>query len=285
MSFTDADAAKAWSAGADAYDTFVESGADYYRTEVHGPALLAACEPLRDCAVLDLGCGQGYFSRQLASRGANVDAVDISPELLAHAKRHDVRHPLGIRYHYLSAAEVATTWQPGHFDLVTACMSIQDMADVPRTLHASAAVLRAGGRMVFSVPHPVTDPMFRVWERDAAGRKVALKLDQYFDIGPGVCGWNMPRLTAHWSSPCWRYTLSKWTQLVGEAGFVIHHLHEPRPTAEQVAASPRLDDCRRMPYFLRFVEIVDSAFCLFWPSAFRPSAFAFHTVVVVPSAP
>ena len=40
MSFTDPDAAAAWNAGARAYDTFIESGADYYRVEVHGPALL-----------------------------------------------------------------------------------------------------------------------------------------------------------------------------------------------------------------------------------------------------
>jgi 2-polyprenyl-3-methyl-5-hydroxy-6-metoxy-1,4-benzoquinol methylase len=252
MSFSDADAAKAWSAGAAAFDTFVESGADYYRIEVHGPALLASCEPVRDRAVLDLGCGQGYFSRQLASRGATVDAVDISPELLVHAKAREARQPIGIRYHLLSAADVATNWPAGHFDLVAACMSIQDMADVPRTLHASAAVLRDDGRMVFSVPHPVTDPMFREWEYDAAGRKLSLKLDRYFDTGPGVCDWNMPRLTAHWSSPCWRHTLSEWTQMVRDAGFVIRNLHEPRPTAEQVAANPRLDDCSRMPYFLIF---------------------------------
>ena len=252
MSFSDADAAGAWNAGADAFNTFVESGADYYRIEVHGPALVTACEPVRDRAVLDLGCGQGYFSRQLASRAAAVDAIDISAELLAHAKAHEARAPLGIRYRLLSAADVATAWPPRHFDLVTACMSLQDMADVPRTLQASAAVLRDGGRMVFSVPHPATDPMFREWERDASGRKRSLKLDRYFDTGPAVCDWNMPRLAAHWSSPCWRHTLSEWTQLVGDAGFVIRHLHEPRPTAEQVTANPHLDDCRRMPYFLIF---------------------------------
>jgi SAM-dependent methyltransferase len=252
MSFSDADAAKAWNAGANAFDTFVESGADYYRIEVHGPALLAACEPLRHRAVLDLGCGQGYFSRQLAARGAHVDGLDISPELLAYAKAHEARQPLAIRYHLLSAADAATRWPHGHFDLVAACMSVQDMADVPRTLQASATVLRAGGRLVFSVPHPLTDPMFREWERDASGRKLSLKLDRYFDTGPGVCDWNMPRLTAYWSSPCWRYTLSEWTHLVREAGFLIHDLHEPRPTAEQVAANPHLDDCYQMPYFLIF---------------------------------
>lgn len=250
MSFSDEDAARAWRAGAAAYDTFVESGADYYRLEVHGPALVAACEPVRDLQVLDLGCGQGYFARQLALRGASVDAVDLSAELIAFATAHETRQPLGIRYHRLSAADVATHWPRASFAMVTACMSLQDMADVPGTLRAAAAVLQPGGRLVFSVPHPVTDPMFREWERDESGRKLSLKLDRYFESGPGVCEWNMPRLTAHWSTPCWRYTLSEWTQMVVDAGFTLRMLHEPRPTEEQVARNPRLDDCRRMPYFL-----------------------------------
>ncbi len=38
-----ADPAAAWDAAAPAWDDFVETGLDYWRTEVHGPALLAAC--------------------------------------------------------------------------------------------------------------------------------------------------------------------------------------------------------------------------------------------------
>ena len=119
-------------------------------------------------------------------------------------------------------------------------------------LRGAFAVLRPGGRMVFSVPHPATDTPFREWERDGAGRKRYLKLDRYFETGAHVNHWNMSRLTYHWSTPCWRYTLSEWVALVVDAGFTIRHLQEPRPTASQVAANPRLDDCSRMPFFLIF---------------------------------
>jgi 2-polyprenyl-3-methyl-5-hydroxy-6-metoxy-1,4-benzoquinol methylase len=252
MVFTDADATAAWNAGAEAWDFFVESGADYYRHAVHGPALLAACEPLPGRQVLDLGCGQGYFSRQLAGRGARVSAIDLSPELLALAETRESRERLGIRYRQLTAAAVVDQWPPDSFDLVTGCMSLQDMADVSGALRGAAAILRSGGRLVFSVLHPATDTPIREWERDETGRKRLLKLDRYFETGPGICHWNMSRLKYHWSTPYWRRTLSEWTTLLVDAGFAIRLLHEPRPTPEQVSANPRLEGGRRMPYFLIF---------------------------------
>ena len=251
--FNDADAATAWNAGADAYDVFVESGADYYRHQVHGPALLAACDPIARLRALDLGCGQGFFSRLLQREGARVIGVDIAADLIALARAHEERTRCGIEYRELSAARVSSIWPAGSFDLVASCMAVQDMADPAAALQSAHAVLTPGGRLVFSVPHPATDPPFRAWERDPSGRKLWMKLDRYFETGPAVCDWNMPRLTAHWKTPFRRFTLAEWTRLVREAGFIIDRLEEPRPSREQVEANPRLDDCRRMPFFLIFV--------------------------------
>jgi 2-polyprenyl-3-methyl-5-hydroxy-6-metoxy-1,4-benzoquinol methylase len=250
--FNDREVRTAWNQGAQAWEEFVESGADFYRHAVHGPALLAACEPLRGLAVLDLGCGQGFFSRELARRGARVVGIDIAEQLLAYARRREEHIPLGIAYHVMSAATLSQHWQPGSFDLVTACMALQDVADVAASLRNAFAVLRAGGRMVFSVPHPCTDTRVRQWETNDAGEKTVLKIDRYFESGPAVCHWNMPRLRSHWDTPYWRYTLTEWSSLLAEAGFLIRRLYEPRPSAEQVQRQPQLRDCYKLPYFLIF---------------------------------
>lgn len=250
--FTDEESRAAWNEGARAWEAFVEGGADFYRHEVHGPALLSACGPVDGLRVLDLGCGQGYFTRKLARAGAAVIGVDLADELVASAREHEAREPVGARYERLGAAEASARWPAGHFDRVTSCMAVQDMAEVPRVLQGAFALLRPGGRMVFSVPHPATDTAYREWDRDLAGRKRALKLDRYFEGGPATCHWNMPRLEYHWRTPCWRYTISEWSDLIADAGFLVARLHEPRPTAEQVRRVPELEDCARMPYFLIF---------------------------------
>lgn len=250
--FGDSDSRAAWNVGADAWDEFVESGADYYRHAIHGPALLRACEPVQALDILDLGCGQGFFCRELAKRGARVVAIDVADQQIAYAKLHEQQEPLGIEYHVMSATRAAEHLQERRFHLVTACMALHDMANVAAILRSTFALLPKGGRMVFSIPHPCTDTPFREWELDQAGNKTALKIDHYFDSGPAICHWNMKRLKYHWETPYWRYTLSEWSEMIAEAGFLIRRIHEPRPTEEQVQQNPHLEDSCRLPIFLIF---------------------------------
>ncbi len=256
-SFDDRDSVEAWDSAADAWEEFVESGADYYRTEVHGPALLAVCGDVNGFRVLDVGCGQGWFSRQLALKGAKVTGIDISERQIANALRHETSSPLGIEYRVGSAGKASGLWEPGSFDLATGCMSFQDMADVGAAFSAVRELLVEQGRLVISVTHPATDIPRRAWELDHAGRKLALKIDRYFDTGPRTLDWSMERLKSHWQSPTWRRTLTEWSELIGDAGFVISGLNEPRPTRKQIARQPALEHAARLPIFLIFDLIRD----------------------------
>ena len=250
--FRDEDARAAWNHAADAWDDFVESGKDYYRHEIHGPALLAVCEPLDGQRVLDLGCGQGYFTRQLARHGAQAVGIDISEELLDYARQHEADEQLGTHYHLMNAADAHLHFAPGSFDLVTACFSLHDMADPAAVLSSTCAVLKANGRMAFAIPHPASDTPYREWEIDKDGARGALKINHYFATGPTVLHWKMKRLMYPWDAPYWRHTLSEWSAMVAAAGFYTCRLHEPHPTAEQVQHNPNIEDARRVPYALIF---------------------------------
>lgn len=247
-----ADPAAAWDAAAPAWDDFVETGLDYWRTQVHGPALLAACGDVRGQRILDLGCGQGWFSRQLAERGAHVTGIDFSAQQLANARRHEAARPLGITYQLLDATQVDQEWPVNSFDLVTACMALHDSPESGRMLAAARRVLTPDGRLCFSIVHPVGAAPVHEWVRDAQGQKQGWHINHYFDSGPYVLHWTMERLTTHWSTPQWHRTLGEWSELIAEAGFAITRLDEPRPTPEQVARNPGWEPSTRVPFFLVF---------------------------------
>src|SRR5262245_42326897 len=68
--------------------------------------------------VLDLACGDGFYTRLLKQHGAaEVLGVDISPEMIRLAREHEQQAPLGLTY---QVGDAVTLSQLGPFDLVTA---------------------------------------------------------------------------------------------------------------------------------------------------------------------
>ena len=52
---------------------------------------------------LDIGCGEGHYTRLLAQQGGRVTAADISEVFVRHAWECEERESLGIRYQVASA--------------------------------------------------------------------------------------------------------------------------------------------------------------------------------------
>ena len=125
-------AKKQWDYAAEAFAQLQASGNDYYRTGYFGPAHIDMCGSVSGLDVLDIGCGAGYFSRELSKLGAVVTAIDLSAEMIEIAQRQSTDND--IRYQVLDAANIAGSFAPESFDLVTACVSLQDMPDPPAVI-------------------------------------------------------------------------------------------------------------------------------------------------------
>ena len=99
-------------------------------------------------SVLELGCGTGYFTRELARSGADVVAVDVSPELLEIAKADCPAE--NVRYEIQNAW--AMSYPDAHFDSVVGS-SVLHHLEIKEALREIYRVLKVDGTIYFTEPN------------------------------------------------------------------------------------------------------------------------------------
>ena len=98
--------------------------------------------------VLEIGCGTGYFTRELARSGAEIVAVDLSPDLLRIARRDCSAK--NVRYEIQNAC--AMNYPDGEFDSVVGS-SVLHHLEIKQALREIYRVLRTGGTICFTEPN------------------------------------------------------------------------------------------------------------------------------------
>jgi SAM-dependent methyltransferase len=96
---------------------------------------------LADKTVLDLACGEGFYTRQFKQHGAaRVVGVDISPQMIELARAEEARKPLGIEYLVQDAGQLDL---PERFDLVVAAYLLNYARDRDQLLTMTRAISRS----------------------------------------------------------------------------------------------------------------------------------------------
>jgi len=95
---------------------------------------------------LDIGCGSGYFTRELARRYPNAEghALDIAQGMLLHAKSQ------GGAAHWIAADAENLPFADNAFDLLFSNLCLQWCQDLRQVLSEAKRCLRPGGLFAFS---------------------------------------------------------------------------------------------------------------------------------------
>ncbi len=141
---------------------FYDATAGQQVTDPATATLLELAGDVRRMRLLDVACGPGRVTRELARRGAQVTGLDISAAQLARARAYEEREPLGIAY--VQADATARRVLGGQvFDGAVCNYGLSDIDDLDGLLANIARLVTAGGWLVFSLLHPC----FPGWDRDA----------------------------------------------------------------------------------------------------------------------
>jgi len=118
--------------------------------EIDGALALLSLQP--GAAILDLPCGPGRHSNELARRGFRVTGVDRTREFLDHGRANAAQVGLNIEW---VEEDMRTFRRPGSFDAVinfyTSFGYFEDQRDDLRVLENFHASLKPGGKLLLEL--------------------------------------------------------------------------------------------------------------------------------------
>jgi SAM-dependent methyltransferase len=228
-------------------------GAGTYQKELILPNLLRLMDLKTGDRVLDLACGQGFFTREFFKITKNVTGVDASKALVTLAKEHS---PEGIDWQ-VTEADKLPFLKNGTVDKVVVVLALQNMEDIAGVFKECARVIRPGGSLFFVLNHPAFRiPKASGWGWDEKEKSQYRRVDRYLselkvpiDMHPGQKSGGGQTLSFH-------RPLQSYFKALGKAGFGVVGMEEwnshkkseagPRAVAEDRAR-------KEIPLFLCFV--------------------------------
>jgi len=210
------------------------------------PHMLQFMGDVKGKRILDLGCGEGGYSRELAKRGAQIVSVDCSEKAIEYASALAKEENLCIE-HYVRNSNDLFDIASGQLDIVLCSMMLMDCEDLEGTLREAFRVLKPNGRLFASVLHPCFDGNHESGiGRQGIGADRQVTVMNYFE----------PK---EWAAPLrngtipviWRHrTMEEYVKSFLRAGFTIVDLNEPRATAEQAQTSSVMAFLHKVPLYL-----------------------------------
>jgi toxoflavin synthase len=207
-----------------------------WRTHVESFTLMALLGDLSSTTVVDVACGEGYYTRLLRARGASkVRGVDLSAHMVELARAQEAQHSLGIEYLVGDARDLGLA--PEHELAVAAYLLhyARDRAELGAMCRSLARCLKPGGRFVTVNQSATLDfrsvPSYRSYgfETTATGEwreGTPITWTFYLDDGP-------------FSIENYHLDVATHEEELRAAGFREVRWHAPRLSPEGEAASSR----------------------------------------------
>jgi SAM-dependent methyltransferase len=218
-----------WNAAASSRHRQIASGKDLSFAYVLRPAILDLLDESDQSQVLDVGCGTGELTREVALRAESVFAVDMS-EASIEIARSVCGGFSNIEFRVGAIESLDAT--PRAFSTAIAAMTLMTAPDLPAMAAATAALLTPGAALLATLTHPCFWP--RYWGYEQApwfeyGREIFIEAPFHISLDETDC------VTTHVHRP-----LATYVKVFEGAGFRLVSLRElkPGPDVERLYPKP-----------------------------------------------
>ena len=215
------DVAGSWDRAAQAYEAGAQLPTDvaHYGPDIGTEADFRLLGDLKGKRVLELGCGGAQNSIAFAKQGAIAIGVDVSSEMLALARRLCEQEEVRVELRQGDMADLAFV-RADSVDLVFSAYAFGFVEDLNRVFRQVHRVLRTGGSLVFSLPHP----SYHLIEPDHPDQPLLVRRS-YFDHAPIELDRHGVRFSEH------HHTISDLHTALVRASYQVDTILEPEPTA------------------------------------------------------
>jgi 2-polyprenyl-3-methyl-5-hydroxy-6-metoxy-1,4-benzoquinol methylase len=218
-------------------EQYKEAKEQPWRSRVEEYSLMKLLGDLKGTRVVDVACGEGYFTRRLRQAGAaKVSGFDIAERMIELARAQEANDPLGIDYW---VEDVAASGPQQDFDLAVSAWLLvyaHTRAELASMCRGLARRLRPGGRFVTFT----TNPELYFFKPLPDYRKYGLEVklaDHVYEGAPIL--WTFPLSDSSLDIENYYLPVSAYESAFGDAGFRDFKVHQP-----ELAPDPEAGDDR-----------------------------------------
>jgi ubiquinone/menaquinone biosynthesis C-methylase UbiE len=248
-----------WQRVAPWYNKITRGGeGHYYHQHVVIPGVLRlldlkAYSLKHNASVLDLACGNGVLAKSLP-KGVKYTGVDLSENLIKFAKNEDKNY--NHKYIVADITKPLKIDEDG-FSAATIILALQNISDPLSVLQNASNHLLTGTDLVIVLNHP----MFRIPRQSSWGideeRKIQYRrVDKY--MSPMEIPINMnPSDRNSEKTMSYHYSLSDYSKMLKEAGFVIEVIEEWTSDKESIGRAGKMENRSRaeIPLFMAILAV------------------------------
>ncbi len=224
------------------YDEYLEKSDDTLQAKVIAPNLIRLLNLKKGDRIIDIACGQGYFSRLFALGGAQVVGIDSSKSLIASAKEKST----DVKY-LIHSADKMTGITDLSQDKAVIVLALENIDTVLGVLTEAKRVLIDGGSLHIVLMHPC----FRIpkdsdWGYDETKKVQYRRTDLYMkEVAYAIDAHPGQKTTKKITTTSYHRPLQWYFKLFKKAGLSVVGLEEwishkesgvgPRKMAEDIA--------------------------------------------------